>query len=64
MIALHQELLEEEMARGHLALPVDAHTMAHALVRTAESFMYADLIAGEQPDVDRAIDILRLLLPE
>ena len=62
MIELHQELLEEETARGAIELAVDSHTMAYALVRTAESFMYADLIAGERPDVAKAVEILRLLL--
>ncbi len=62
MIALHQGLLEEEVARATIELSVDAHTMAYALVRTAETFMYADIIAGEQPDIDQAVKILALLL--
>ena len=61
-IALHQELLEEEVAKGRLQLPVDAHTMAYALVRLAESFLYADLIAGEEPDIDKAMKIFKLML--
>lgn len=61
-IALHQALLEEEIAAGHLKLSVDAHTMAYALVRTAESFLYADLIAGEKPDLAKARKILGLML--
>lgn len=60
-IALHQALLEEEVERG-LELPVDTHSMAYALVRVVESFLYADLIAGEEPDVDKAEQILRLML--
>jgi hypothetical protein len=61
-IALHQALLEEEVAAGRLELPVDAHTMAYALVRIAETFLYADLIAGEEPDLDKAAEILKLML--
>jgi len=61
-IAQHQKLLEEEEQRGALRLPVDAHTMAYAITRLGESFLYADLIAGEKPDVDKAITILRLML--
>ena len=61
-IALHEELLAEEIRRGALRLPVDAHTMAYALVRIVESFLYADAIAGEQPDLDKAVDILKLML--
>jgi len=36
--------------------------MAYALVRIVESFIYADVIAGEDPDIDKAVDILRLML--
>jgi len=61
-IALHQQLLEEEIRAGNLQLPVDAHTMAYALVRIAESFLYADLIAGEKPDIAKAVEIVKLML--
>jgi AcrR family transcriptional regulator len=61
-IALNQRLIEEEMRSGALRLPVDAHTMAYALVRIGESFLYADAIAGEEPDLDKAIEILKLML--
>jgi len=61
-IALNQQLLEEEIERGTLDLPVDAHTMAYALVRIAESFLYADMIAGEKPDLDKAVEIVKLML--
>lgn len=60
-IRLNQELLEEETRRG-MPMAVDAHTMAYAIVRISEAFLYADLIAGEEPDVEKAIEILRLLL--
>jgi len=61
-IKLHEELLEEEVRRGNLSLPVDVHTMAYALVRIVESFLYADAIAGEPPDLEKAEQILRLML--
>jgi hypothetical protein len=61
MIRLNQALLEEEAQRGNIELPVDAHTLAYAIVRISESFLYADLIAGGEPDVDKAMEILRLL---
>ncbi|HKA14432.1 MAG TPA: QsdR family transcriptional regulator [Myxococcota bacterium] len=61
-IALNQRLLEEEIAHGALDLAVDPHTMAYALVRIAESFLYADMIAGEKPDLDKAVEIVKLML--
>lgn len=63
-IRLNQWLLEDEERRGNLRLPIDAHTLAYALVRIVESFLYADLIVGEEPDVHRAMQVLRLLLRE
>lgn len=61
-IANQQALLDEEVRKGTLRLPVDSHTMAYAIVRIVESFLYADLIAGEEPDLKKANEILRLLL--
>jgi len=61
-IALIEALLTEEVEAGHLELPVDAHTMAYALVRIVESFIYADMISGEKPDLAKAEQILALML--
>ena len=60
-VRLHEELLEAEARAGTIHLPVDAHTLAYAMVRIADSFLYADLIAGEEPDVEKAIEVMRLL---
>jgi AcrR family transcriptional regulator len=60
-IARVETLLEEEVARG-LELSVDTHSLAYTIVRIIESFIYADVIAGEPPDPDRALDIIRLLV--
>jgi hypothetical protein len=61
-IRLNQELIEEEIRRGTIRPRVDAHTLAYALVRLSESFLYADLVAGEEPDIAKAVEVLRLLL--
>ena len=61
-IRQHEEWLRELVDRGEIDLSVDPHTMAYALVRTAEAFLYADLIAGEEIDLDKAVAIMRLLL--
>jgi len=36
--------------------------MAYALVRLVESFLYADMIAGEAPDLEKATAILERML--
>jgi AcrR family transcriptional regulator len=59
---LWEERLTEEVRCGRLDLPVEPHTMAYAITRISESFLYADLIAGEEPDVDSCVEILKLLL--
>jgi AcrR family transcriptional regulator len=59
---LWEETLRDEAARGVISLPLDAHTMAYAVVRLGESFLYADLIAGEEPDVDSAVETFKLLV--
>lgn len=61
-IRLWEELLTEEVRCGRLELPIPPHAMAYAIVRISESFLYADLIAGEQPDIESCVEILKLLL--
>jgi AcrR family transcriptional regulator len=62
LIGAIEELLEEEEAAGRLDLPVDLHELAYVVVRLIESYVYLDLITGEQPDAHRAVPILRMLL--
>jgi hypothetical protein len=62
LIEAVQRLLDEEVAAGRMELPADLHDVAFTMVRIVESFIYLDLITGEQPDAKRAEAILRLLL--
>lgn len=62
LIGSVQALLEEEVAAGSMDLPADLHDVAYTMVRIIESFIYLDLIIGEEPDARRAESILRLLL--
>jgi AcrR family transcriptional regulator len=57
-----QRMLAEETAAGRLDLPVDLHDVAYVVVRLIESYVYLDLITGEEPDAKRAEPVLRLLL--
>jgi hypothetical protein len=61
-IGLWEEFLVEEVAKGNVRLHADPHTTAYAIVRISESFLYSDLITGEEPDIERAGDILKLLV--
>ncbi len=60
-IETQQRLLEEEQARG-LVLAIPAETLAFAICRMTESFLYADVIADQEPDVDRAVEVIRSLV--
>jgi hypothetical protein len=59
-------LLEEEANASRLDLPVDLHELAYVIVRVIESYVYFDLITGEQSELERAAErvepILRMLL--
>jgi hypothetical protein len=55
-------LLEEETDAGRLDLPADLHDLAYVIVRLIESYIYLDLITGEDPRTHSAETILRMLL--
>jgi AcrR family transcriptional regulator len=61
-IANLENLLCQEIDAGHMDLSVEPATMAYALTRITESFLYSDLIADAQPDMEGASQILRLML--
>jgi AcrR family transcriptional regulator len=57
-------LMELEEARGNLRLGIDRGTLAFAIVRLGEGFLYADVIADNDPDVDQAVAVIGRLLRE
>jgi hypothetical protein len=61
-VAIVELLLEEELGAGRMRTPLPPHDLATVLVRIAESYAYADLIAGEQPDAERAAAAFALVL--
>jgi AcrR family transcriptional regulator len=62
MIATAHALLAEQVEAGALMPGLDIETLAYTLIRVAESFLYSDVIAGSEPDVDRAVEVVRVLL--
>lgn len=59
-----EEIISEERANGSLDIPhhIESNTLAYAVLRLAEAFFYADLIAGRRPDIDQALSVIGLLL--
>jgi AcrR family transcriptional regulator len=62
MIAAARALLAEQIEAGALAPALDPDTLAYVMIRIAESFTYSDLITGSEPDVEKAVEVVRVLL--
>jgi AcrR family transcriptional regulator len=56
------ELMREEAAQGNLRPRADVDSLAFAIVRMTEGFIYHDFVVGAEPDVERAAAIVALLL--
>src|SRR5918999_1916965 len=54
--------IEEEVRSGAYVSPVDPATLAYAIVRLAEAFLYNDAIAGIRGDVERLRDVEAAIL--
>lgn len=55
-------LLAEEETAGAFELTLDRATLAYVIVRIGESFLYADVIADAEPDVDKTMAVIGTLL--
>lgn len=62
MAAALANLIELERARGTFAADLDDATLAYAIIRISEGFLYADVIADRRPDIGRAITVIQALL--
>jgi AcrR family transcriptional regulator len=62
IVAAIQEVIDDEVRAGHYNPPVDTSTLAYAIVRLAESFLFNDAVAGMRGDVDRLREVEAALL--
>ena len=62
MVAKIRGFIDEEAARGGYQPPVDSATLAYAIVRLAEAFLFNDATAAMRGDVDRLREIEAALL--
>lgn len=62
LVAKVRALVDEETARGTFTPRADTGLLAYAVVRTIEGFVYNDTVVRSEPEVDRAIKVIRLLL--
>ncbi|MEX2193979.1 MAG: QsdR family transcriptional regulator [Thermoleophilaceae bacterium] len=58
-IAAFRDLIAEQPGYTH---PLDPDTLAYLTVRIAESFLYTDVITGGEPDLDKAVAALAVML--
>jgi AcrR family transcriptional regulator len=61
-VAAVAALIEEEARAGHYEPPTDPETMAYAMVRIGEAFVYDDAVAGIRGETARLRTVLAALL--
>jgi AcrR family transcriptional regulator len=61
-VAVIDAMLADEIDAGRLTVAVERPTLAYVIVRICESFLYADVIAGREPDVEQALAVVAQLL--
>src|SRR5579859_140967 len=62
MVAALENLIDLERGRDAFDADLDTPTLAYAIVRIAEGFLYADVIADRSPDIARATTVIEALL--
>jgi AcrR family transcriptional regulator len=62
MVSAIEAMLREEITHGRLDPPLPPPDLAYLIVRIIESFLYADIITGEQLDVAKAEQAIAALL--
>jgi AcrR family transcriptional regulator len=62
IVASIAELIEEEIRGGRYLPPVETSTLAYAIVKLAEAFLFNDAVAGMRGDVDRLREVEAALL--
>lgn len=55
-------LLDAEVAAGRLRPAMAVEDLAYVVIRISESFLYRDVITGDEPNIDAAAKAIRLLL--
>jgi AcrR family transcriptional regulator len=62
MVSAIEALLRDEITHGRLQPPLPPPELAYLIVRIIESFLYADIITGEQLDITKAEQAIAALL--
>src|SRR5580692_1256334 len=62
MAAVLENLVDLERGRGAFDASLDTPTLAFAIIRVADGFLYSDVIADQAPGIDRATTVIEALL--
>jgi AcrR family transcriptional regulator len=62
VVARIGDLIQEEADAGRYDPPVEVSTLAYAIVKLAEAFLFSDTVAGMRGDVDRLREVEAALL--
>ncbi|MEA2482542.1 MAG: hypothetical protein QOC55_489 [Thermoleophilaceae bacterium] len=62
MVRMIREIIDEEAGAGRYQPPTDSETLAYAIVRLAEAFLFNDAIADVRGDVERLHKVQAALL--
>jgi AcrR family transcriptional regulator len=62
MAAALENLIDLERGRGAFDASLDTPTLAFAIIRVADGFLYSDVIADRAPGIDRATTVIEALL--
>jgi AcrR family transcriptional regulator len=62
MVGALENLIDLERGRGTFDASLDTPTLAYAIVRVSEGFLYADVVADRAPDIGRAVTVIEALL--
>jgi len=57
-----ENLIDLERGRGAFDASLDTRTLAFAIVRVSEGFLYSDVIADRASDIGRAVTVIEALL--
>ena len=62
MAAALVNLIDAERSQGAFEADLDTPTLAYAIMRISEGFLYADVIADRPPDIRQALAVIDALL--
>jgi AcrR family transcriptional regulator len=62
IVEMIRELIDEQVSAGAFCPATESGTLAFAIVKLAEAFLYNDAVAGLRGDVERLRDVEALLL--